>query len=76
MGKLDGVVCLVTGAAQGIGHGIVKRMALEGATVAVNGRVDDQRLRSVVGEMGGFAAPADIADREAVQRMVASGRRL
>ena len=72
MGKLDGVVCLVTGAAQGIGQGIVKRMALEGATVAVNGRVDDQRLRSVVGEMGGFAAPADIADREAVQRMVAS----
>jgi len=72
VGKLDGVVCLVTGAAQGIGQGIVKRMALEGATVAVNGRVDDQRLRSVVGEMGGFAAPADIADREAVQRMVAS----
>ena len=72
MGKLDGVVCLVTGAAQGIGQGIVKRMALEGATVAVNGRVDDQRLRSVVGEMGGFAAPADIADGEAVQRMVAS----
>ena len=72
MGKLDGVVCLVTGAAQGIGQGIVKRMALEGARVAVNGRVDDQRLRSVVGEMGGFAAPADIADREAVQRMVAS----
>ena len=72
MGKLDGVVCLVTGAAQGIGQGIVKRMALEGATVAVNGRVDDQRLRSVVGEMGGFAAPADIADCEAVQRMVAS----
>lgn len=70
MGKLDGVVCLVTGAAQGIGRGIVKRMALEGAKVAVNGRVDDERLHAVVAEMGGFPAPGDIADPAAVRRMV------
>jgi len=70
--KLDGVVCLVTGAAQGIGQGIVRRMALEGAKVAVNGRVDDRRLRSVVKETGAFPAPADIADPKAVSRMVAS----
>jgi NAD(P)-dependent dehydrogenase (short-subunit alcohol dehydrogenase family) len=71
MGKLDGIVCLVTGAAQGIGKGIVIRMAHEGARVAVNARVDDDRLRRVVGEMGGFPAPADIADPAAVRRMVA-----
>ena len=41
MGKLDGVVCLVTGAAQGIGKGIVIRMAQEGARVAVNARLDE-----------------------------------
>jgi NAD(P)-dependent dehydrogenase (short-subunit alcohol dehydrogenase family) len=70
MGKLDGVVCLVTGAAQGIGKGIVIRMAEEGARVAVNARVDDERLRSVVGEMGGFPAPADIADPDQVRQMV------
>ena len=72
MGRLDGVVCLVTGAAQGIGRGIVKRMALEGANVAVNARVDDERLKRVVSEMGGHPAPADIADPAAVRRMVAS----
>jgi NAD(P)-dependent dehydrogenase (short-subunit alcohol dehydrogenase family) len=72
VGMLDGAVCLVTGAAQGIGRGIVKRMAAEGAKVAVNARVDDERLKRVVAEMKGFPAPADIADPKAVQRMVAS----
>lgn len=71
MGVLDGTVCLVTGAAQGIGRGIVIRMAAEGAKVAVNARVDDERLAGVVAEMGGYPAPADIADRAAVDRMVA-----
>jgi NAD(P)-dependent dehydrogenase (short-subunit alcohol dehydrogenase family) len=70
MGKLEGVVCLVTGAAQGIGRGIVRRMANEGARVAVNARLDDDRLRGVVGEMGGFPAPADIASWDAVAAMV------
>jgi NAD(P)-dependent dehydrogenase (short-subunit alcohol dehydrogenase family) len=70
MGRLEGVVCLVTGAAQGIGRGIVSRMAGEGARVAVNARVDDDRLQRVVQEMGGFAAPADIADPSAIGRMV------
>ena len=70
MGKLDNVVCLVTGAAQGIGKGIVTRMAQEGARVAVNARVDDDRLKAVVREMGGFSAPADIANPDAVRRMV------
>lgn len=70
MGQLDGIVCLVTGAAQGIGKGIVIRMAEEGARVAVNARVDDDRLKGVVGRMGGFAAPADIANPVEVRRMV------
>lgn len=70
MGKLDGTVCLVTGAAQGIGRGIAIRLSNEGARVAVNGRLDDQRLKNVIGEMGGTPAPADIADHEAVARMV------
>lgn len=72
MGKLDGVVCLVTGAAQGIGKGIVTRMAQEGARVAVNARLDDDRLKGVVQQMGGFPAPADIADPEAVRSMVSA----
>jgi Dehydrogenases with different specificities (related to short-chain alcohol dehydrogenases) len=72
MGQLDGVVCLVTGAAQGIGRGIVTRMAKEGAKVAVNARLDDDRLARVVAETGGFKAPADIASPEQVRQMVAA----
>ena len=70
MGKLDGVVCLVTGAAQGMGRGHAIRMASEGARVAVNDVADDERLRGVVAEMGGYPAPADIADPAAVRAMV------
>lgn len=70
MGALDGIVCLVTGAAQGIGRGMVVRMAKEGARVAVNDLLDDERLKGTVGEIGGFPAPADIADRGAVRRML------
>lgn len=72
MGMLEGRVCLVTGAAQGIGKGIAVRMAYEGARVAVNARVEDDRLQAVVSEIGGCAAPADIADPSAVRRMVAA----
>jgi 2-hydroxycyclohexanecarboxyl-CoA dehydrogenase len=70
MGRLDATVCLVTGAAQGMGEAIAARLAEEGGRVAVNGRVDDDRLRRVVRAMGGLAAPADIADRKAIDQMV------
>jgi len=70
MGQLDGVVCLVTGAAQGIGRSIARRMANEGARVAVNARVDDDRLARAVSESGGFKATADIAEPDAVRQMV------
>jgi 2-hydroxycyclohexanecarboxyl-CoA dehydrogenase len=63
-------VCLVTGAAQGIGATTVARLAKEGGRVAVNGRLDDDRLAAVVRATGGLSAPGDIADPAAVRRMV------
>ena len=36
MGKLDGKVAVVTGASKGIGAGIAKALAAEGAAVIVN----------------------------------------
>lgn len=70
MGALDGVVALVTGAGQGIGRAAAVRLAADGARVAVNARVDDERLVAVVAATSGLAAPADIADPDAVRRMI------
>lgn len=73
MGTLDGVVALVTGAAQGIGRAAAVRLAEDGARVAVNARVDDQRLAAAVAATGHGAipAPCDIADWDASRAMVA-----
>lgn len=67
---LEGRVALVSGATQGIGLSIVERLVADGAVVAVNGRKADGRMAAAVAATGAHAAPADVADREAVQAMV------
>lgn len=70
-GRHSGRIALVTGATQGIGAAIAERLAAEGASVGINGRVRDTRMDAVVTATGGFAAPADVSDPDAVARMVA-----
>jgi len=72
---LSGRVALVTGAGQGVGAGIARALAAEGATVAVNDYHSDraERVAAELATSGATAAPftADVTDLGAVRAMVA-----
>lgn len=64
-------ISLVTGAAQGIGSAIARRLAAGGAKVAVNDKERTAALDGLATELGGIAAPADVSDASQVRAMVA-----
>jgi 3-oxoacyl-[acyl-carrier protein] reductase len=74
---LSGRVAIVTGAGRNIGRGIALALADGGAAVVVNARSNMQEAQGVAGEIersGGraLAVTADVADPQAVQKMVAA----
>jgi pyridoxal 4-dehydrogenase len=69
MGKLDGRVAIVTGAAQGIGKAIADKLADEGATVVV-ADINGEGAQDAAPE-GGTSMQIDTSSEEDVKRMVA-----
>ena len=67
---LTGQVALVSGAAQGIGSAIARRLASDGAFVAVNDREPSEALTALAVEIGGIAVPGDVSDQRRVVDVV------
>ena len=76
MGRLTGKVAIVTGASKGIGAGIAKALATEGAAVAVNyasSREGADRVVAEITKAGGkaIAVQGDVSKAADVKRLVA-----
>jgi len=70
-GRLEGKVCVITGAGGGMGAEAAARFAEEGALVTV-ADVDGAAAEQVAGKIGGLAVQVDVADEASVQRMYLS----
>jgi 2-hydroxycyclohexanecarboxyl-CoA dehydrogenase len=75
MGRLDGRLALVSGAAQGLGRAIATRLAAEGARLAVNDRRPSPELDRLAAETAGVTAVADVSNPDAADRMVSEVER-
>jgi NAD(P)-dependent dehydrogenase (short-subunit alcohol dehydrogenase family) len=72
MGRLDGKVCVITGAGGGMGREAALVFAAEGALVCVadvDGEAAEETARQCA---GAFAARVDVADAQSVQDMYAA----
>ena len=78
MGRLEGQVALITGAGEGIGLGIARRLAADGASIVVAERNADtgaaaaDALRSDF-EVEASFVPTDVTDKAQVEAAVAAG---
>lgn len=70
-GRLDGRVAVVTGGGDGIGAGVARRFAAEGATVIV-AEIDATTGQAVADEIRGLYLPVDVTDRAQVEGMIAT----
>lgn len=80
MGKLAGKVAVVTGASKGIGAGIAKSLAAEGAAVVINyasSREGADRVVSEITAQGGkaVAVQGDVAKADDVKRIFAETKK-
>jgi 3-oxoacyl-[acyl-carrier protein] reductase len=79
-GKLNGKVAVVTGASKGIGAGIAKEFALEGASVVVNyssAKQDADRVVDEISKRGGkaVAIQGNVSKKAEVERLFAEAEK-
>jgi len=79
-GKLTDKVAVVTGASKGIGAGIAKHLALEGASVAVNyasSKADADKVVDEISKRGGkaIAVQGDVAKKKDIERLFAETKK-
>jgi 2-hydroxycyclohexanecarboxyl-CoA dehydrogenase len=67
--RLEGKIAFVTGGASGIGAATARRLAAEGARVAI-GDLNEDGARAVAGEIDGNAYPLDVAEVASVRAAV------
>lgn len=72
MGKLDGKVAIITGAARGLGAAYAKAFAAEGAPVCVSDVLDPSATVAAIESAGGKAIgiEADVTDMSACENLV------
>ena len=70
-GRLEGKVCVITGAGGGMGADAAVRFAEEGAQITV-ADVDGAAAETVAGEVDGLAVQVDVADEASVAAMYAA----
>jgi NAD(P)-dependent dehydrogenase (short-subunit alcohol dehydrogenase family) len=72
-GRLEGKVCVITGAGSGMGADAAVRFAEEGAQVVV-ADVDGAAAETVAAEVGGFAIQVDVSEEDSVRTVYAAAR--
>lgn len=77
MGRLEGRVAIVTGAAGGLGGGIARRFASEGATVLCADLADASEIAAELEAAGGSAQAVrlDVTDRDGFEAVIADAVR-
>ena len=72
--EIKGKVVIVTGGASGIGAGLARRMAAEGARGVVVADINLERAQGVARDIGALALRCDVSEEREIQALVATTR--